>query len=81
MSEKEEKVFKQEVSVEEMNMVAGAGEDEYNCVSVHRRDIEEGGFPNCAATVEDWSWCNTNDACMNHAVKYYGMVRCIYIYR
>ena len=48
-----------------------------NCVKDHERNIYEGsGFPNCAATVEDSSWCGTNDACHSDAVVYKGMNDC-----
>ena len=32
--------------------------------------------PNCAATVEDGSWCGSNDACLSEAVVYVGMNSC-----
>jgi hypothetical protein len=35
-----------------------------------------GGFPNCAATVEDGSWCHKSDACVTIAVDYKGMIDC-----
>ena len=35
-----------------------------------------GSFPNCAATVEDGSWCKRNDACHDKAVDYRGMGSC-----
>ena len=50
--------------------------DTDNCENIHYRDIYKGGFPNCAATVEDGSWCGTNDACSNNAIKYKGMENC-----
>lgn len=34
------------------------------------RNIYEGEFPNCAATVEGGSWCWNNDACEKFAVIY-----------
>ena len=33
-------------------------------------------FPNCAATVEENSWCASNDACYLSAVVYIGMNKC-----
>lgn len=50
--------------------------DTNNCVNSFYRDIYQGGFPNCAATVEDGSWCGTNDACVSTAVHYKGMEEC-----
>ena len=50
--------------------------DPDNCIEAHYRDIYKGGFPNCAATVEDGSWCGKNDACSNNAIKYKGMENC-----
>ena len=34
------------------------------------------GSMNCAATVEDGSWCKKNDACYTDQVNYYGMDDC-----
>ena len=76
MSEKE--VFVQEVSDEEMEAVAGGeGRNEDNCSKELTRNIYNPSFPNCAATVERDSWCDTNDACLNTAVVYQGMHKCI----
>ena len=51
--------------------------DSENCVKDHKRNIYGGnGFPNCAATVEDGSWCERNDACYNEAVIYDGRTDC-----
>jgi acetyltransferase-like isoleucine patch superfamily enzyme len=50
--------------------------DQNHCVKDHYRNIHEGGFPNCAATVEDGSWCGSNDACHHDAVLYKGMDDC-----
>ena len=75
MSEKE--VFIQEVSDEEMEAVAGgAGESNDDCSKELTRYIYDPSFPNCAATVERSSWCDTNDACFSDAVKYLGMQQC-----
>ena len=54
----------------------GIDSDTNHCVNMQNRDIYEGGFPNCAATVEDRSWCGTNDACHTTAVDYKGMTDC-----
>lgn len=87
----EEQVFKQEVADDELEVVAGGydGGNSYvdadcpsgthannNCTNILYRDIYAGGFPNCAATVEDGSWCSENDACHNHAIWYKGMEDC-----
>lgn len=79
--EKEKEVFAQEVSREELKHAAGGecGDDwdvcgqtqGLNCIDERSRNIYGGnGFPNCAATVEDWSLCKENDACWNFAVIY-----------
>ena len=34
------------------------------------------GSVNCAATVEDGSWCGTNDACYDKQVAYMGIHNC-----
>lgn len=34
------------------------------------------GTPNCAATVEDGSWCDSNDACYNKEVRYLSLNNC-----
>ena len=82
----EEQVFKQEIADDELETVAGGGENKglcgaasygkdtkYDCTGLHKRDIYKGGFPNCAATVEEGSWCKTNDACNARQVVYVGM--------
>jgi len=86
MSEKEKKVFNQEVSTEELSMVSGGvsygelddirEEMDWDCIDNNKRDIYKGGFPNCAATVEDASWCGTNDACVGISVDYRKMNDC-----
>ena len=49
----------------------------WNCVKGVMRYIYRGkGFPNCAATVEDGSWCNSNDACYQSSVDYIDMKDC-----
>ena len=72
----EEQVFKQEVADDELEAVAGGDcfdEDLNNCYGAYARNIYSGGFPNCAATVEDGSWCGKNDACYSYAIFYKGM--------
>jgi hypothetical protein len=73
----EEQVFKQEVSDDELEAVAGGGGSYRSqsvgntCVESTKRNIYSGGFPNCAATVEDGSWCWDNDACRSYQGVYY----------
>ena len=78
MAEKENEVFAQEVSPDELDNVAGGKDsDTNNCTRTHKRDIYGGnGFANCAATVGDGSWCGTNDACYSDAVDYQNMFDC-----
>ena len=48
-----------------------------NCYHEEKRSIYSGGFPNCAATVENGSWCSTNDAChTSNAIRYTGLTDC-----
>jgi hypothetical protein len=71
---REDDVFGQELSVEDLDAAAGgvdSDSDIRHCVQKHARSIYEGGFPNCAATVEDGSQCGTNDACYNDAIVYW----------
>jgi hypothetical protein len=86
---KEEGVFGQELSMDELDAAAGGGsdsmaeqvgsilshdDDENDCTESLRRDIYGGsGFANCAATVENGSKCGSNDACYSAAVVYQGM--------
>ena len=84
----EEEVFRREVSEEELASTDGGlcGLNGFDCHQTHwdsghctedwARDIYEGGFPNCAATVEEGSWCGSNDACYTRAVDYKEMQDC-----
>jgi hypothetical protein len=78
----EEEVFLQSADDDELNGVAGGGgkepsEQGDSCIESHFRDIYGGsGFPNCAASVEDGSFCDTNDACYRLAVEYLGRKSC-----
>lgn len=48
-----------------------------NCAYVWQRNIYGGnGFANCAATVENGSWCSENDACYLNSVDYQNMKDC-----
>ena len=48
-----------------------------NCKVSDRRNIYGGnGFPNCAATVNDGSHCDENDACYSYAIDYQNMREC-----
>ena len=78
----EEEVFLQSTDDDELSGVSGGTDDDsYKdlpalkdpCTESHFRDIYGGsGFPNCAATVEDGSFCDTNDACYRLAIEYLG---------
>ena len=79
---KEDEVFDQELSLDDLDAAAGGsgdcnepsvcGQPSYDsCTRNHNRQIYGGGgFPNCAATVEDGSWCKSSDACYNEAIDY-----------
>ena len=84
----EEMVSAQELSDDELETVSGGfcglngncdkpqDYELHHCVRQSHRDIYEGGFANCASTVEDDSWCDTNDACYGCQVVYDGMGEC-----
>ena len=87
--EKEASVFEENVSDSELASVSG-GDDcgslsVFNCSHSSSRSIYPNPngiypitfpFPNCACTVEDGSWCDSNDACYMFAVVYTGMKSC-----
>lgn len=85
ISETENKVFRQELSDTELAVTAGgfcgmsggcdspAAYEYSHCAIQSLRDIYEGAFTNCAAAVEDGSWCDENDACYDCAVEYQNM--------
>lgn len=89
-SKLEEEVFSRNLSEEELAATSGGlcglnGSDgcgeliQYevsHCTRIVVREIYEGAFPNCAATVEDGSWCSSNDACYSQQVEYKGMKEC-----
>ncbi len=77
-AEKEDEVLAQPLSPDELAAVSGGDQDDdrINCVRYSERNIYLGGFPNCAATVEDGSFCDSNDACYHSMVKYYILVEC-----
>jgi len=85
----ENKVFNSNMSEEELGAVAGgfcgnpvdacfdpATYKVDHCTELFFRHIYEGSFPNCAATVENGSWCGSNDACYNNEVCYLDMKDC-----
>jgi hypothetical protein len=81
----EEQIFMQEVDDGELKTVTGGEvcengqwfEKDRNCTKMETRRIYGGkGFPNCAATVEEGSWCGYNDACTWKAVVYTDTKRC-----
>lgn len=78
-----EEILKNELSEDELKNVSGGActyrkdDDKNNCVYGYFRDIYGGkGFPNCAQSVTDGSWCNDNDACHMNAVQYENMKDC-----
>ena len=77
-AKKEDEVLAQPLSPDELEAVSGGDQDDdrTNCVRYSERNIYLGGFPNCAATVEDGSWCDSNDACYHSMVGYYILVEC-----
>ena len=78
----EEMVFAQELSDDELETVNGGAETGcrcamYQCTGNNFRYIYFlNRFPDCAATVEDGSWCWSNDACTLVQVTYTGMNDC-----
>ena len=74
----EKEVFEQEVSTDEIEAVAGGDCErvQARCTVETIRWIYENSFPDCAATVEDGSWCYESDACYGEAILYYGMTEC-----
>ena len=73
----ERAVFNQTVSAEELAEYSGGDSgDQAGCLIIQRRSIYYGAFPNCAATVEDGSFCDLNDACFRGAVEYYPLYDC-----
>jgi hypothetical protein len=77
-AELEDEVLAQPLSPDELEAVSGGDQDDdlKNCVRYSERNIYLGGFPNCAATVEDGSFCSSNDACYHSMVGYYILVEC-----
>ncbi len=75
---KEDEVLAQPLSPDELEAVSGGDQDDdrINCVRYSERNIYLGGFPNCAATVEDGSFCSSNDACYHSMVSYYILQEC-----
>ena len=83
----EKAVFAQEVSQEELeNVSGGAGtgcwsNGRRSCLAQLYRNMYDdfytgAGFPNCANTVNDGSWCGENDACFSMAIIYEDMTDC-----
>ena len=90
LNEQSGAILEQEVSLDELEATAGGrdghliqfDDDRNNCMRTYSRQIYGGsGFANCAAVVEDDSWCDTNDACYHESVKYEGMNDCARAWR
>ena len=82
---KEQEIMNQEMSFDEMETVAGGRCFDHHqntgCASEfseHSRLFRNpDGTPNCEATVEDGSWCSSNDACYgSNDVAYLGLQNC-----
>jgi len=83
---REYEVFNQKLSLEDLDAAGGlflrSGQEQEDvepadCVQRHYRPIYGGhGFPNCASSVEDGSWCDKNDACLGISVRYTGRQSC-----
>lgn len=90
-AETEKAVMGQELSLDEIETASGGlgdrdGNDcaynqSLNCISWEKRYAYQGGFPNCAATVEDGSFCGRNDACYDEAVGYLDLKDCAKAWR
>ena len=93
---REDEVFNQELSLEDLDAAAGGRvlhhkdnrikeADLHNCIERHCRPIygpDGNSFPYCAATVEDGSWCDSNDACYtDQSVRYEGRKDCAKAWR
>ena len=82
--EKEDMVFSQNISEEELEAVSGGGTPSNlceasmhrDCSSVHYHPIYDPSFPSCVKTVEDGSWCSSADACFANSIEYTGMKDC-----
>ena len=86
MSDKEKKVFSQELDRDDLKATTGGKTDGWscdatqyaNCINENDRPMYGGrGFPNCASSVEDGSDCDDADACFGWSVKYQGMKGCL----
>ena len=82
---KEQEIMNQEMSVDEMETVAGGDLFseliidivEFNkAEKIERNFYNPDGSYNCAATVEDGSWCKSNDACHKNQMVYVDMKDC-----
>lgn len=76
---KEKMVFSQTMSDAELATVSAGYCDSstnINCERSHFWKIYDNGFPHCANTVEDGSWCWATDACFADSIEYVGMKEC-----
>ena len=76
-------IFVQPVSGDELAaIIGGNGHNvcdqnmDISCEESHNNRIYDNRFPNCNATVEENSWCESNDACYADAIVYIDMKVC-----
>ena len=76
-------IFIQPVSGDELAaIIGGNGHNvcdqnmDISCEESHNNRIYDNRFPNCNATVEENSWCESNDACYADAIVYIDMKVC-----
>ena len=83
---KEQEILNQEMSKDEMETVAGGfcfmwlgrkgGCDTDSSKKYGREICKPDGTVNCSATVEEGSWCGSNDACYEDETVYFNMQDC-----
>lgn len=78
-----DEILKKELDEKELENVSGGctftcDPEWSNCTQIFQRSIKkpDGSFTNCAATVEDGSHCDRNDACYEQAIQYQFMKDC-----
>lgn len=78
---REEAVFQQALSEEELALASGGVKKNPKntwdiCQATVLWRIDDPSFPSCNATVEDGSWCISSDACYSNAITYENMKSC-----